>query len=93
MNMNTLNTTGNKNTTLTISAEQLAEITERFEQGLQEAEQPFHGWDFGYITGSERLQSGVLPWSYGTLARRCMKDTKRMLDMGTGGGELLSSLI
>lgn len=76
-----------------ISAGHPAAIMKRFEQGLQEAEQPFHGWDFGYITGSGRMQSGVLPWSYGTMARRCIKGAKRMLDMGTGGGELLSSML
>jgi hypothetical protein len=94
--MNTFNTTGsiNKtNTTSRMSAEQLVEIKGRFEQGLQEAEQPFHGWDFGYITGSKRMQSGGLPWSYGEMARRCMQNAKRMLDMGTGGGEVLSSLL
>ncbi|KAA2301661.1 SAM-dependent methyltransferase, partial [Clostridioides difficile] len=32
---------------------------------MQEADQPFSGWDFSYVTGSGRLQSGILPWSYG----------------------------
>lgn len=90
MNMNTLNT---KNTMSKMQAGQLDGITKRFEQGLKEAEQPFHGWDFGYITDSDRLQSGVLPWSYGAMARRYMQATERMMDMGTGGGELLSSLL
>ncbi|MCK6076634.1 class I SAM-dependent methyltransferase [Paenibacillus silvae] len=78
--------------TANTSAEKLAEITERFESGLTEASQPFLGWDFGYITGSGRLQSGVLPWSYGTIARRHIQNAKRLLDMGTGGGELLCNL-
>lgn len=94
--MNTLNNTGAKNKTNTtpmMPTEQLVAMKERFEQGLKEAEQPFHGWDFGYITSSGRMQSGVMPWSYNEMARSCMQDTKRMLDMGTGGGELLSSLL
>lgn len=93
--MKTSNNAGSKNTINTSSmmpAEQLAAMKERFEQGLKEAEQPFHGWDFGYITDSGRMQSGVLRWSYDEMARSCMNDAKRMLDMGTGGGELLSSL-
>ena len=82
----------NKMKTTMMPAEQLAELMERFEQGLKEAEQPFQGWDFEYITGSERMRSGMLPWSYREMAQNRMQDRKRMLDMGTGGGELLSSL-
>lgn len=77
-----------------MSVEQFKEATiERYEQGVQEAERPFSGWDFSYVTGSERLQSGMLPWSYGTMARRLLNQTERMLDMGTGGGEMLSRLL
>lgn len=77
-----------------MSVEKFKEATkEVFEQGLQEADQPFSGWDFSYVTGSNRLQSGMLPWSYGTMARRLLNQTERMLDMGTGGGEMLSRLL
>ncbi|MGO4732619.1 class I SAM-dependent methyltransferase [Paenibacillus sp. 2KB_22] len=77
-----------------MSVEKFKEATiERYEQGVQEAERPFSGWDFSYVTGSERLQSGMLPWSYGTIARRLLSQTERMLDMGTGGGEMLSRLL
>ena len=90
MNKNTFNATKREST---LQSNQLNTFRDRFEQGLKEVELPFQGWDFGYITDSGRVQSGILPWSYGTMAKKYMHDAKRMMDMGTGGGEFLSSLI
>mgnify|MGYP001317660509 FL=1 len=38
------------------------------------------------------MRSGLLSWSYGSLARELIADSDSMLDMGTGGGELLAKL-
>jgi len=61
-------------------------------QGLiSEAErQPFSGWDFSYLRG--RMREGGLDWDYADLVRRRLSAVDAVLDMGTGGGELLSTL-
>jgi len=62
-----------------------------FEELVDEAlTAPFSGWDFSWLRS--RSTPGKLPWSYlRELGRRAVAaDT--MLDMGTGGGEVLSRL-
>lgn len=49
----------------------------------------FEGWDFSYTRG--RRDTDELPWSYKDLARQKIRENIALLDMGTGGGELLSS--
>jgi len=51
---------------------------------------PFSGWDFSWL--SARSSAGGLPWSYGSEAARRAAIADTMLDMGTGGGEVLSRL-
>jgi SAM-dependent methyltransferase len=51
---------------------------------------PFSGWDFGHIAG--RLIEEEPPWSYDALARSVMRSARSVLDLGTGGGEVLSRL-
>ncbi|KZE68983.1 SAM-dependent methyltransferase [Fictibacillus phosphorivorans] len=63
-----------------------------FEMYVNDAEKPFSGWDFSYITDSGRMASGMLSWSYGSLVIPLIGKVSSMLDMGTGGGELLSKL-
>jgi len=50
----------------------------------------FKGWDFSWLTG--RMVRGDLPWDYGSLAREALHDATRLLDIDTGGGEVLASL-
>lgn len=57
---------------------------------VEQANQRFSGWDFSFITGTGRMQTDCLPWSYGSRLLFLMNASKRMLDMGTGGGEFLS---
>ncbi len=57
---------------------------------LERANQVFTGWDFSLITGTGRMQTDCLPWSYASRLVFHMQNSKRMLDMGTGGGEFLS---
>lgn len=49
----------------------------------------FEGWDFSYMNG--RWAHEVLPWSYSDLVRENLSREMVLLDMGTGGGELLQS--
>ncbi|MGI8316288.1 class I SAM-dependent methyltransferase [Halobacillus mangrovi] len=65
---------------------------ELFFEELKEMDKEFSGWDFSYVTGTDRIQSGALSWSYGSKVLRLMRNTESMLDMGTGGGEFLSRL-
>ncbi|UCG04569.1 MAG: class I SAM-dependent methyltransferase [Candidatus Heimdallarchaeota archaeon] len=48
------------------------------------------GWDFSYV--KERMTSEPLPWDYRKIILPYVKKANCMLDMGTGGGEFLSSL-
>ncbi|MGD6793087.1 class I SAM-dependent methyltransferase [Metabacillus indicus] len=64
----------------------------KFEEYMKEAERPFTGWDFSFITETGRMQSGLLSWSYGSMAHAIISDSASMLDMGTGGGEFLAKL-
>jgi hypothetical protein len=57
---------------------------------LEEANKGFSGWDFSYISGTGRMQSQLLPWSFGSIVLPYIRSVDAMLDMGTGGGEFLS---
>ena len=57
---------------------------------LEDAERDFSGWDFSYI--KHRLVMDPLPWSYPSIIIPLIRTSKSLLDMGTGGGELLYSL-
>ncbi|WP_377865207.1 class I SAM-dependent methyltransferase [Bacillus sp. R86525] len=59
---------------------------------LESAKTNFSGWDFSFISGTGRMNSEPLSWSYGSTAFQLMQRAKSMLDMGTGGGEFLSML-
>ncbi|MBP1989693.1 class I SAM-dependent methyltransferase [Paenibacillus eucommiae] len=59
---------------------------------LSNVHQDFSGWDFSYITATGRMGSQLLSWSYGSMAIPLIQKANSMLDMGTGGGELLSML-
>lgn len=64
----------------------------KFQLFMKHAEQPFSGWDFSFISDTERVRSEPLSWSYGSIVVSLIHEAKSMLDMGTGGGELLSKL-
>ena len=50
----------------------------------------FEGWDFSYLKG--RMIEEQLPWNYVSIARKLVKKSKSVLDIGTGGGEIFASL-
>ena len=52
---------------------------------------PFTGWDFGWLDARTSLAQG-LPWSYPAEVASRAGAAAAMLDMGTGGGELLATV-
>jgi hypothetical protein len=64
---------------------------QNFEQWITEAQnQPFAGWDFTFLKG--RWKEAPLSWDYRTIVLEKLPGVASLLDMGTGGGEFLSSL-
>jgi SAM-dependent methyltransferase len=62
-----------------------------FEKYLRQAEEAsFSGWDFSYIYRTGRMAEAPLKWNYHNIVRPYLDKSKAMLDMGTGGGEVLS---
>lgn len=52
---------------------------------------PFSGWNFDYLSG--RVRECELPWSYEEMARAELSQSTRLLDLNTGGGELLLEVL
>ncbi|MEV1173547.1 class I SAM-dependent methyltransferase [Nonomuraea sp. NPDC049784] len=52
---------------------------------------PFEGWDWAVFRG-RMTSADDLPWDYEELVRERLPKAASLLDLGTGGGELLSSL-
>ena len=57
---------------------------------LDEEKKAFTGWDFSPI--DKRTSAQALDWDYSDLVRAHLRPSHTLLDMGTGGGELLLSL-
>lgn len=60
------------------------------QQWLREEAQSFSGWDFSHLNG--RWREEPPPWDYAVLAQAYRRDTMKLLDMETGGGEFLLAL-
>jgi len=65
---------------------------ELFDFLMAEANHPFEGWNFSHITATGRMAEAPLSWSYASKLLMRLRKAQSLLDMGTGGGELLSSL-
>jgi len=63
---------------------------ELFDFLVSEAKHPFSGWDFSYI--NNRFVDTPLTWSYSSKVLPLIRTSESLLDMGTGGGELLATL-
>jgi len=63
---------------------------ELIKQWKAEESHAFEGWDFSHIDG--RWSEPTPSWDYKTVVKSYLKDTDVLLDMGTGGGEILLSL-
>ncbi len=68
------------------------EQDELFSKLITEYSEHFEGWDFSYLLKSGRMQESVLPWNYRSVVEASFSDSSVILDMGTGGGEFLSTL-
>ena len=64
--------------------------TELIIQWEAEENAAFAGWDFSHLCG--RWESPALPWNYLSIVKSYLKDSYRLLDMGTGGGEFLLTI-
>ena len=64
--------------------------TEIIKQWEAEENHAFQGWDFSHLDG--RWDNPEPPWDYKAIVKSHLKDTDVLLDMGTGGGEVLLSL-
>ncbi len=64
---------------------------DEFESLLAEAQaQPFIGWDFSWVV--KRVVTQPLPWDYPALVVKRARRSPDLLDLDTGGGELLAGL-
>lgn len=61
------------------------------DQWKKEESAPFEGWDFSYLK-KDRMIEEPLPWDYRATAKELVQKSRAVLDMGTGGGEVFSSL-
>ena len=57
---------------------------------IEEENHAFSGWDFSHLQG--RMSEEPLPWDYRAIVLSYMSADKTLLDMGTGGAEVLLSL-
>jgi len=65
--------------------------SDEFERLIAEAQsQKFSGWDFSWLR--DRLVQETPPWDYKQEIVKEFPKVKSLLDLGTGGGEFLSSL-
>lgn len=60
------------------------------EEWKKDENQSMKGWDFSHI--DQRWEEETLPFDYKKTVLSYLEDHKLLLDMGTGGGELLLSL-
>lgn len=68
-------------------------LKDLFDHYIDEAyKQTFSGWDFSYLTASKRMHEKPLKWNYFNIVKPFLLKASCMLDMGTGGGEVLSTL-
>jgi SAM-dependent methyltransferase len=70
----------------------MASASESFDRLLADATaQEFSGWDFSWAL--DRWREDPPPWDYAAIVQAHLNGVDTLLDMGTGGGEFLSSLV
>ena len=60
---------------------------------IDEYQQPFNGWDFSYLSGRMTSIRTAPAWDYTPTVIAAMKQAHTLLDMHTGGGEVLARLL
>ncbi len=69
----------------------VASSVDQFKRLIAEAQShKFSGWDFSWL--NDRLVEESPPWDYKQEVTKGFPGVRSLLDLGTGGGELLSSL-
>ncbi|MCL2402601.1 MAG: class I SAM-dependent methyltransferase [Oscillospiraceae bacterium] len=68
----------------------MADIEKLRREWLAEEAATFQGWDFSRLDG--RMIEEPLPWDYGEVVKQHLRPEHKLLDMHTGGGEILLSL-
>lgn len=65
---------------------------ERFQRLVNDAQKAhFSGWEFSWLEG--RMIQNEPPWDYRALVTDALSNKSSLLDLGTGGGEFLASLV
>lgn len=70
----------------------MSDSESRFEAYLAHDGGEMEGWSFAAMSSSGRTDADPLPWSYGSIVIPWIERAESLLDMGTGGGEVLSYL-
>ncbi|WP_042678903.1 methyltransferase domain-containing protein [Anaerosalibacter massiliensis] len=65
---------------------------ELFNYLMDEVNEKFEGWDFSFLESTGRMQEFPLSWNYRNKVMIEIHEVSSLLDMGTGGGEFLSTL-
>jgi len=65
-------------------------MADLYAQWKKDEQASFAGWDFSYL--KERWTEEQPPWDYKKIAKGLIKNAMAVLDMGTGGGEVITSL-
>ena len=60
-------------------------------QAVEDAKS-FKGWDFSYVADSGRMVDSLHKWNYTDKVRPYLSGIDTLLDIGTGGGEIMSRL-
>jgi SAM-dependent methyltransferase len=67
-------------------------LEDMFETYLEQAKNtPFTGWNFECLTKTGRVVEAPVKWNYYNMVLPYLLKAETMLDMGTGGGEVLST--
>lgn len=68
----------------------LVKARKKYDQYIKEYNQPFKGWDFSYL--KKRMLDEKVDWDYKAIVEKYLPNINCLLDMGTGGGEVLASI-
>lgn len=61
-----------------------------YETWIDDENKAFEGWNFSYL--EDRWKNDEISWNYRDIIENYIDNNKKLLDMGTGGGEFLLSL-
>ncbi|MGC9385101.1 MAG: SH3 domain-containing protein, partial [Kosmotogaceae bacterium] len=64
------------------------DFEEQYNEGIKAQ---FKGWDFTYLD-NRMITIEEIPWNYRDIVKKYLAKATSLLDMGTGGGEFLTSL-